>query len=101
MPLARRCRCFLYCITSYGWLTKQSFHKTYLRLGLHYDFDWQRKPSGESLSKAVRHLQDERIQFQTKLKKFAHCRRIEKLHGQRFPTVKQIAELDTPDWILS
>ncbi len=100
-PLTHRGQALCHCIEYYCWLTKQSFHATYLRLGESFGFDFLNPPDGIQLDKAVVKLRSERSAFLVKLHSFAKSRRIEKVHGRRQPTKLQQQMLYVPDWIQS
>jgi hypothetical protein len=99
LPIALRYLEFRHCLEWYCFLTKQSFQKTYLRIGRELGFDELHKPNESQLSKAAMLLNQERINFLQKLGAFAELRVREKARGRRQPRKAQLKELYSPDWL--
>ena len=98
-PLAIRYRKFRHCLEWYSYLTKQSFHETYRRLGREFGFDEIRKPGEAQLMSAAMLLRRERANFLKKLEAFVERRREKKSQGSWQPRKAEMEALYTPDWL--
>lgn len=94
-----RYRKFRHCLEWYSYLTKQSFHDTYRRLGVEFGFDELRKPDEAQLIGAAMLLRKERANFLKKLEAFVERRREKKSQGSRRPRKAETEALYTPDWL--
>jgi hypothetical protein len=94
-----RHRKFRHCLEWYSYLTGQSFHETYRRLGREFGFDESRKPDEAQLVRAAVLLKQERANFHKKLEAFVERRREKKLGGSRQPRKVEVEALYTPDWL--
>jgi hypothetical protein len=93
---------FLWLIEEYGYLTGESFHGTYARLGRHFGFDWARKPDDDQLTAAVELLTRERTEFLRRLQAFDQARRVEKANRQqRQPSKRALITLYFGEWFLA
>lgn len=99
LPLVIRRRKFRHCLEWYSYLTKQSFHETYRRLGREFGFDESRKPDEAQLMKAAMLLKLERANFLKKLEAFVERRRGQKPQGRRQPRKAEMEALYFPDWL--
>ncbi|HEY9285472.1 MAG TPA: hypothetical protein VIP46_18610 [Pyrinomonadaceae bacterium] len=93
IPLPLRFRKFLHCLEWHCCLTRQSFHATFIRIGIEFGFDWVNKPDESQLMKAATLLRNERGKFLVKLERFAKTRGREKSQGQRQPRKAQLKDL--------
>ena len=98
-PMPVRYRRFRHCLEWYCYLTKQSFHATFRRLGKEFGFDEVNRPDEFQLTQAAVLLKKERAAFLKKLEAFAELRLKEKERGRRQPRKAQVKALYTPDWL--
>jgi hypothetical protein len=92
-PLASRFVALLWCVESYAWLTRGSFHGTFARLGGLHGFGWRPGPDAEQLEAALRTLVADRERFLHQVEEFARRRRAEKAAGVRAPRKGAVAAL--------
>ena len=94
-----RYRKFRHCLEWYSYLTKQSFHETYRRIGSEFGFDEFRKPDEAQLMNAAMLLRRERANFLKKLEAFVERRREKKSEGSWQPRKAEMEALYAPDWL--
>ena len=88
-----------WALESYAWLTGQSFHATYARLGAHLGFDWRGKPSGAQMEASLDILRAERERVKAKRQRAAMARRAEKAVGRRAWNPQQYAWVYEVDFL--
>ncbi len=84
-PLGSRFMALLWCIESYGWLTRGSFNAILERLGGLHGFGRRPGPDAEQLEAALRTLIADRERFLQGADELARRRRAEKAAGLRVP----------------
>lgn len=89
-----------WAIDSYARLTRQKFHATYRRLGAHLGFDWDNKPNGSQMVRALEILDEERERFLEKLRQYRKTRRGQKRMGRRQPDRIALVSLYVPDFLV-
>lgn len=84
-PLGSRFVALLWCVESYAWLTRGSFHGTFARLGGLHGFGWSGRLDAAQIDAALRTLVADRERFLHGVEEFARRRRAEKAAGVRTP----------------
>src|SRR5690606_37003944 len=92
-PIGQRFGASLWSLESYAYLSRQSFHALYHRIGAELGFDWMDRPTAEQLLDAVTQLERERNRFLEGLRAFARRRIREKARGRR-----QLSRYDLEKW---
>lgn len=92
-PLGGRFVALLWCIESYAWLTRGSFHGTFARLGGLHGFGWSGRLDAAQVDAALRTLVADRERFLHQVEEFARRRRAEKAAGVRTPRKGAVAAL--------
>ena len=93
LPEHVRFLAFLWCIESFGWLTRARFQDIYRHLGHRYHYGWKVKPTGVQMISALSYLTKARRGFLDRLDTFRTLRKTQKMDGKRQPTKAQVHQL--------
>lgn len=93
LPLPCRFRALQWCVESYIWLTRGSFHAAFQRLGRLHGFDPRDRLDAARIEAAVRTLAADRERFLYGVEELARRRGAAKATGRRVPAPGEIEAL--------